>query len=167
MRLLLIMLQVIGICIAYMIGNVLMILILCSNAVLSYIFFAISLLIIGCCTFFYCNLSIQHRRIAWLFLCALLAVYAFSPLAHYGIPTKEYVNTSPSGKYRVEYYTPHYCPYAFFAYRDAFFIKVYNNEQERYVYTSDLDGGNAMFPILWGDGITVSYGISVPADKLN
>ena len=42
----------------------------------------------------------------------VLLVYAISPLGHYGIPVKSsYISceTSPSGKYRVEFYHPRSC----------------------------------------------------------
>lgn len=116
------------------------------------------------------SLPRRSRKRSWfLIFAAVVALYAISPLAHYGIPTKGYVETSPSGRYRVEYYTPHYSPYAFFAYRHAFFIKVYNNERKRYVYTSHLDEHDAMFPIMWPeeiDALFVSHGIRVPKNEL-
>lgn len=54
----------------------------------------------------------------------LILVYALSPLGHYGIPKKSSIfddEISPSGKYRVEFYHPRYCPYAYLVYRHPFF----------------------------------------------
>ena len=56
----------------------------------------------------------------------LILVYALSPLGHYGIPKKSSIfddRISPSGKYRVEFYLPRYCPYAYLVYRHPFFFQ--------------------------------------------
>lgn len=77
-----------------------------------------------------------------LFLSILVAIYALSPLGHYGLPEKiSYMDDeiSPSGKYRIEYYAPKHCPYADIFYDVPYFIKIYNTDLEQYVYTSDLD----------------------------
>ena len=77
-----------------------------------------------------------------LFLSILVAIYALSPLGHYGLPEKiSYMDDeiSPSGKYRIEYYEPKHCPYADIFYDVPYFIKIYNTDLEQYVYTSDLD----------------------------
>lgn len=99
----------------------------------------------------------------------LLAAYIFSPLAYYGIPEKYYDITSPSGAYRIDFYIPQYCPYAFFAYRKPFFIKIYDNVKKRYVYTSKIDTKYARWATSWPEEVgrfSVSYGISVTLDQL-
>ena len=96
----------------------------------------------------------------------VLLVYAISSLGHYGIPVKSsYISCkiSPSGKYRVEFYHPRSCPYAYFAYHEPFFIKVYDTEINCYVYTSNIDEVAAIFStITWPEDkgfLSVSHGI--------
>ena len=104
----------------------------------------------------------------------VLLVYAISPLGHYGIPVKSsYISceTSPSGKYRVEFYHPRSCPYACFTYHEPFFIKVYDMKAKCYVYTSDIDEVAAIFSrITWPEEdngfLTVSHDIFKIATKI-
>ena len=116
--------------------------------------------------------SARPRCKLCLVLLVLMIVYLLSPWAHYGIPKKTFEKTSPSGQYRVEYYSPRYCPYAAITYHDPFFIKVYNTELKRSVYTSDLDEGLAMFPdplVMWPEefgSLDISYGIQIPEKQL-
>ena len=108
-----------------------------------------------------------------VFLLVLL-IYAISPLGHYGIPVKSsYISceTSPSGKYRVEFYHPRSCPYAYFTYLEPFFIKVYDMKAKCYVYTSDIDEVAAIFSrITWPEEdkgfLTVSHDIFKISTKI-
>jgi hypothetical protein len=116
-----------------------------------------------------------RRKIKARHIIALLIIYPIFQFLYYGIPENIDADMiSPSGKYRVETYIAH-SPYAFFAYRKAFFIKVYNTDKKAYVYTSNLDETYAMTPIFWPEecaeldmkcGLSVSMGISVIKSKL-
>ena len=91
-----------------------------------------------------------------LFFLCLVILYLCSPLFYYGIPQKlNNVRISPSGKYRVEIYIPDYSVYAFFAYRNAYFIKVYNTEKQTYVYTSMLDDFDAITRMYWPEEVGI------------
>lgn len=100
----------------------------------------------------------------------LIILYLCSPLFYYGVPRKLSTDeTSPSGKYRVETYMPDYSLYAFFAYRKAYFIRVYNTEKQDYVYTSKLDDWDAIGPMYWPEEIgslSVSRNIDIPESAL-
>lgn len=104
----------------------------------------------------------------------LILVYALSPLGHYGIPKKSSIfddEISPSGKYRVEFYHPRYCPYAYLVYRHPFFFRVYNTEKRRYVYTSNIDTLLSLRGfIVWPEDeqkLAVSFGLpDIPEEEL-
>ena len=87
------------------------------------------------------------------YLLAFAITCALWHLLYYGIPEKlSFIEDeiSPSGKYRIEFYEPKYSFYAYFAYMWPFFIKIYNTELDRYVYTSDIDSLDSLLGvILW------------------
>ena len=109
----------------------------------------------------------KHSGKISCYLLAFAIACALWHLLYYGIPEKfSFIEDeiSPSGKYRMEFYEPKYSFYAYFAYMWPFFIKIYNTELDRYVYTSDIDSIDDLFQgVIWPEEFNylgVSYGIN-------
>ena len=69
----------------------------------------------------------------------------------------------------MEFYEPKYSFYAYFAYMWPFFIKIYNTELDRYVYTSNIDSIDNLFQsITWPEEynyMRVSHGINYISEE--
>ena len=114
----------------------------------------------------------KQRGKIFRYLLAFVVACALWHLLYYGIPEKfSFIEDeiSPSGKYRIEFYKPRYAIYAYVAYKWPFFIKIYNTELDRYVYTSNIDSIDNLFQsITWPEEynyMRVSYGINYISEE--
>ena len=114
----------------------------------------------------------KRRGKIFRYLLAFVVACALWHLLYYGIPEKfSFIEDeiSPSGKYRIEFYKPRYAIYAYVAYKWPFFIKIYNTELDRYVYTSNIDSIDNLFQsITWPEEynyMRVSYGINYISEE--